>query len=581
MRSVFLAAAAGLAMLLPAPSARAADPAPPRPKLLVVISVDQFAWELNQRYLPTFSGGLKRLSGGVSFTGYQSHAATETCPGHSTILTGDHPARTGIVANNWYDRRTGSNVYCVSKLGVADPSAKTSELLRVDTLGDWLRAATPASRSIAVSGKDRAAIMMGGHHPSAVYWWEDGAGFTTSKYAGPADAATLAPAKAFDARLFAAWRAKPPALWPAEISPACHALEKPYAFGRLKLSGKAPPESATGVEADPNWLTTPDFAAELRASPSFDPLALQFAGELAAAQNRGAGPAVDLLAVSLSSTDHVGHRYGGGGAEMCVQMAALDAALGDFLAGLDKLNAPYLVVLTADHGAIDAAERLGPPAARLDVAAVLAGLNTHLRKTFGFAYDPLAGDDPRQLFFSLPPADDVRRAEVVQAAQAWLRGRPEVADVFTADEVAAAAPPPGKPPTDLSMAERFHESFDRDRSGDLLVGYAKGATLGLPAGPGSNVAGHGSPWDYDRRVPVLVCRDRRHRPHPRRLRRPAGAGGGRLLPRPRPGLPFAAAVGAVASSSLPLEGRGDHAEHGGWGSASVACVIDADRTETA
>ncbi|CAN5287592.1 alkaline phosphatase PhoY [soil metagenome] len=494
--------AACLGLLL-APAVALAAPPPSKPKLVVAISVDQFALSLFQTYRPTYVGGLKRLADGLSFTGYQSHAATETCPGHSTILTGDHPARTGIVANNWYDRKTGSNIYCVSKVGIADPLAKTGALLKVDTLGDWLRATSPGSRSIAVSGKDRAAIMMGGHHATAIYWWEDGLGFGTSQYAGPATTATLAPAKAFNKTLFASWKKSPPSLWPATVSARCTALEKPFTFGKLELSGKIPPDSAKGLEKGKAWMADTAFQNELRASPIFDPLALKFAETIVTARQLGKGPATDLLAVSLSSTDHIGHRFGSGGAEMCVQMAALDAALGEFFTRLDALKTPYVVMLTADHGGVDAAERLGKPATRVDVAAISAGLAAHLRKTFDLAYDPLGGDDSRQVILNLAPDDEKRRPQMTKAVVAWLIKKPGVDQAFIADEIAAAGPKPDTPVEKLSVAERFHESFDRDRSGDVIVSYAEGASLGVPQGPGANIAGHGAPWDTDRRVPIL------------------------------------------------------------------------------
>src|SRR3954453_20424937 len=92
----------GLAALLPLSSATAQPLTRPQPKLLVVISVDQFSADLFDEYRPIFSGGFARLASGTVYrNGYESHATTETCPGHSTILTGDHPARTGIVANAW------------------------------------------------------------------------------------------------------------------------------------------------------------------------------------------------------------------------------------------------------------------------------------------------------------------------------------------------------------------------------------------------------------------------------------------------------------------------------------------------
>jgi predicted AlkP superfamily pyrophosphatase or phosphodiesterase len=480
-----------------------ASPPPKDPRLVVAISVDQYAWSLFQRYRPTYTGGFRRLADGRVFLGYQSHASTETCPGHSTLLTGDHPSRTGIVANTWYDRQTGSSVYCVSVAGVADPRAKSAANLKVDTLGDWLRARHPEARVISISGKDRAAIMMAGHRPTGVFWWDDGLGFGTSKFAGPADTATLAPVTAFNRRLFAAWDTAPPELWPQTLPERCAPLVAAHTFGRLALSGAVPPETAKGATQGVRWRTGAAFTPELRASPLMDRLTLEMAAELVEARGLGRRAQPDLLAISLSGTDHIGHRYGSGGAEMCVQQASLDAALGAFFAKLDALGVPYVVALAADHGGIDAAERRGPPARRIDTAKVVAGLNAELRAKFGFAYDAINGDDANQLILSLPPEDNKRRAEVMAAAVAWLKAQPEVAEVFTAAEVAALAPPRGKPPGELSIIERFAESFDAPRSGDILVNFAQFATLGMPSQPGQNVAGHGSAWDYDRQVPIL------------------------------------------------------------------------------
>ena len=486
-----------------APSAPAA--APPHPKLIVAISVDQFAADLYQRYRAGFTGGLKRLGQGISFTGYQSHAATETCPGHSTILTGHHPAATGIVANTWFDPKTGSNIYCVAVRGTADPKARGPQNLRVDTLGDWMKRASPTSRVVAVSGKDRAAIMMGGHHADAVYWWNDGIGFTTSPSAGPATAAVTAPAAAFDTALFARWRKAPPVLWPGPVPATCAAMAKRETFGKLAVSGQVPPESAEDVESGADFLARTDFQDQLRVSPIFDPLTLDFVDQLIDRDRLGQGAATDLLAISLSSTDYIGHRYGNGGAEMCMQMAALDRALGAFLGRLDALHVPYVVMLTADHGGTDAAERAsehGMAARRLDPAAFGKTLNDHVKAALKLDYDPIVADDPQQLTINVGP-DEALKARVRDAAVAWLKTRPEVAEVFTAAQTVAAAPPPGKPADKLTFAERFHESYDPERSGDIQVAFLEHTTFGMPRAAGDYVAGHGSPWDHDRRVPML------------------------------------------------------------------------------
>ena len=141
MRKFILAAAA-----LFASSAVAQAPAPP-PKVVIVISVDQLSADLWDEYRPQFTGGLARLASGTAFrNGYQSHATTETCPGHSTILTGDRPARTGIISNgwaNWDAPRADKLVYCAEDESVPGTDSDHYKLspvhLRVPTLGDLLK----------------------------------------------------------------------------------------------------------------------------------------------------------------------------------------------------------------------------------------------------------------------------------------------------------------------------------------------------------------------------------------------------------------------------------------------------------
>lgn len=502
MRSAMIAA--GFAALLGTTAAQAAPP-PAKPRLIVAISVDQYSSELYRRYLSTYTGGLKTLSAGVAFPiGYQSHAATETCPGHSTLLTGMHPQHTGIVANSWFDAKTGSTTYCVQAPGSSDPNARGPQNMKVSTLGDWVKAAEPGARSYAISGKDRAAITMAGHHADGVYWWFDGVGFTTSPFAGPAGPAATGPADAFNKATFARWKAAPPALYPAP-SAACQAMAKPVHFGQIDLSGHVPPDLAVRSEQNPQFLVTTDFQDNLRASPLFDATVVDFAEKLIADQHLGHGPATDVLAVSLSANDYIGHRYGNGGPEMCDQQAALDATLGRFVGDLETLGVPVMVVLTADHGATDAAEReqaADPKASRLDGAAFVSRLNKAVMAATGLSYEPIVGDDAQQLYINVGP-DEALRGKVRDATMAWLKQQPQVREAFTRAEVEAATVPPHTPPTALSFAQRFHESYDRDRSGDIAVAYGERTSFGMPRGPGDVVAGHGSPWDHDRQVPIL------------------------------------------------------------------------------
>jgi len=138
-----------LALALPAIAA------PPRPKLIVAISVDQFSADLFNEYRGQFSGGLKRLQEGVIFpAGYHAHAATETCPGHATLLTGDYPARTGIIANNWMDMSTGradKRIYCAEDEAAAGSTSKNYSVspihLRVPASGGGTARHSPVLRA--------------------------------------------------------------------------------------------------------------------------------------------------------------------------------------------------------------------------------------------------------------------------------------------------------------------------------------------------------------------------------------------------------------------------------------------------
>src|SRR5438309_831937 len=223
MRLKFLAAAA-----LFATQSAAQTPTPP--KLLVVISVDQFSANLFDEYRPQWTLGLARLAGGTVFrNGYQSHAATETCPGHSTLLTGDHPSRTGTISNGWIDQKVGRSdvsIYCAedeSAPGTSSIAYKVSpKHLLVPTLGELMKAKWPASRTVAVSGKDRAAVMMGGQRPDQRWYWT-GAKFATDLSAAPVPQAVPKVNAAVAAAL-----AQP--LQPLEPTPFCQAKGREVAI---------------------------------------------------------------------------------------------------------------------------------------------------------------------------------------------------------------------------------------------------------------------------------------------------------------------------------------------------------------
>ena len=478
--------------------AQPTEPAAPQPKLIVAISVDQLSSDIFNEYRRSYTGGLKRLSDGVVFpSGYQSHAATETCPGHSTILTGSRPSRTGIIANSWFDPDNGRaakdgkidyGVYCSEDTSVAGSNSAnytvSANLLKVPTLGDRLRAANPASQVVAVSGKDRGAVMMGGHNTSLTMWW-DGKGFTT--YASAAASAPKATAT-INARAKAEIDKPSPALLPT----MCSTHSRSVATGPTSSVGTLQPRKAGDARA-------------FRASGIFDALTVDLAISAFAEKKLGQGSATDVLAVSLSATDYVGHSFGTSGAEMCAQVAALDANIGRLFAALDKSKVPYAVMLTADHGGHDLPERNDenglPTAERVDIKLMPQAIGAALGKQFDLPEAAIMGDAPfGDMYLSAKiPAD--KRSAVLDAAVASYKNHPQVEVVFRKDEI-AATPSPSGPPEDWSLIQRVHANFDPARSGDFYVALKRYVTPIPNAGFGY-VATHGSPWSYDRRVPIL------------------------------------------------------------------------------
>ncbi|HYG30414.1 MAG TPA: alkaline phosphatase family protein [Allosphingosinicella sp.] len=493
--SLTLSLLAGAALAQPAaPPAPAAPRGPPR--LIVVISVDQFSADLFAQYRQHFTGGLRRLSNGMAFpSGYQAHAATETCPGHSTILTGSRPSRTGIIANNWYDLSLGredKSVYCSEDPSVAGSSSTnytvSPQYLRVPALGDHMKRADPASRVVAVAGKDRAAIMMGGRAVDQRWWW-GGRDFTSQNQHRPTEAVTRAN------QAIAVSLARPaPAL---TLSPLCETRAR-----AVPLGGGGPPVGSHRFARDAG------DARSFRASPEMDGATLALAMALRDEMRLGQGRATDLLIVGLSATDYVGHAFGTQGAEMCQQLIELDRSLGDLFIRMDRTGVDYLVVLTADHGGVDIPERAnangGALAARVEPTLTAAEMGRAIGVALGLQGPVLIGDGAfGDIYVDRALAPAVRMRVVAEAARRY-RAHPQVAAAFTRDELRAAPSPTG-PPDTWSLIDRARASFDAERSGDLVVLLRPRITPISDTSRGY-VSTHGSPWDYDRRVPILFWR---------------------------------------------------------------------------
>lgn len=470
-------------------------PAQP-PKLIVAISVDQFSADLFAEYRQLYSQGLKRLEmDGVVFpSGYQSHGATETCPGHSTILTGSRPSRTGIVANEWIDlsvARTDKRIYCSEDPAVPGSNSEnytvSTGFLKVPTLGDRMKAATPASRSVSVAGKDRAAIMMGGHNTDQIWFWGGKSYVTLPGRTGPVPAIV----DRINARV-AGIVAKPG----KPVLPAiCHARSVAVPVG----GGKQ-----VGVLAD---RKAEDFK-NFRAAIDFDAATADLAIGLIRDMKLGQGPATDIIDIGLSANDYVGHYYGTEGAEMCAQQISLDANIGRILTALDATGVPYVVALTADHGGHDLPERNAARgfarAERVDPTLWSGTLLKPIVDAFQLKLNgPLARVESGNVYLSLDVPAEIRPL-VLSAIRAKLLAHRQVAAVFTAEEL-RRMPDPQPPVEEWSLAERIRASFDAERSGDLVM-LLKPYVTPIADPTKDSVATHGSPWIYDRRVPIIFYR---------------------------------------------------------------------------
>lgn len=468
----------------------------PVPKLIVVIAVDQLSADLFAEYRGLVTGGLARLSQGVVFpAGYQAQAATETCPGHATILTGVHSGRAGVIANNWFNldvARADKRVYCAE-----DPSVPGTESgggkyapspvhLLVPTLGQAMKARDARTRVVAVAGKDRAAIMMAGAGADETLWLAP-TGLTS--YRGTELSPLAKTAADVIAKAIAAEGR------PLDLPVQCAARDIAITLPQGGTVG-------TGRFARPAG----NFRAFL-ASPQADGAVLATAAALRADRKMGEGAATDLLIIGLSATDYVGHAFGTEGAEMCQQILSMDRDLGDFFKRLDATGIDYAVALTADHGGHDLPERLvqnAIPAERVDRALEPAVLGKAVAAKLGIAEPLLYGDGPFGDFYLSRALTPAQRAAALAELRAQLMAHRQVEAVFTADEL-KAHPVSRRSPELWSVKDRLRASFHPDRSGDLVVALKPRVTPIPETGVGY-VATHGSVWDYDRRVPMLFWR---------------------------------------------------------------------------
>jgi len=452
-----------------------ADAAPPR--LVVILVIDMFPAEFLTRFRDRFAaGGFARLiEGGALFTdcAYRQ-AITNTAPAHACIATGTTPDRHGIVDNQWYDRALGRMVGAVEDpdaplVGAATtlPGASPRHLIG-DTLGDEMRLASGGrGRTIGLSVKDRAAILLAGRAATGAYFYEQETGrMITSRHYVPALPGWAA---AFN-----------------DGRPADRYYGRGFSAGGAMLVPAGKPGTRPGRE----------FYTALPGTPWINTLLLDFALAAIAGESLGADGDTDLLAISLSGHDYVGHDQGPHSPAVAEMTTRVDADIAAFLRDLDGRvgRGRYWVALTADHGTaptLETGRRIGlgetgfaGPAVRLEMSRALAA-------RYGDA-DPLRilGETTKVWF----DTGELARHRATAAEAARVAGRAAVGAGGIAGWVAA-----GESSMDAATIEAYHLGTFPGRSPDLSLVRAPFA-LDITG----SATTHGTPWSYDARVPLIL-----------------------------------------------------------------------------
>jgi predicted AlkP superfamily pyrophosphatase or phosphodiesterase len=456
------------------------------PALLVLIVVDQLPHDLLERFAPAFEGGFRHLTnGGLRFENMtHDHSITETAPGHATLVSGTHPARHGVVSNQWWEMGdTGFDLILNVEdpgspiLGYEELSGASPAVLRRSTLPEWLQESYPEARVVSVSGKARGAVLLAGHSEADVFWFEPALGrFTTSTHYASRTPPWLADFNEdmkSDHANDTTWALSVPEdqrhLARADSSPGegdgVH-LTFPHTFGQARI----------GYPELTYWTWWADH-------PALDEATLALASRALDEEELGEDAIPDLLAISLSQTDRVGHGYGPRSLEQLDNLVRLDRSLGRFLDHLDEEvgEGRYLVTLTSDHGSLELPEARtarGLPGGRLTRDSV-AALQTIVNEAAAQAPEPAAR---AELLAEVVP-------KTSWVARAWSH-----ASLSSAHE----------PADSFAVFERH--SYHPGRMSGLLS--RAGVQMQLTEGTVSWViplgTTHGSPYHYDRHVPWIL-----------------------------------------------------------------------------
>ena len=473
-------------------------PPPAAPKLILVVSIDQMRSDFLDRFASLYRSGLKTLldRGAVFSNAKYRHAATETGPGHSIILTGSDPKHSGIVANEWWDPYLERVINVIDDpvqitLGGSGRASSPANLLTF-TVGDAMKRQNPRSHVVGVGLKDRSAILMGGRRADAAYWFEnDGGNFVTSSYYMNAAPAWLTE-----------WNSRRNAdrfagqVWNRVIDDV--AVYEKYA-GKDAIEGERDRKDITFPHRFTAKPPEAQYYVELRRMPFADEVVLDFAVEAMKQHALGKDADTDILAVGFAATDGIGHQWGPDSHEQMDQMLRLDATLGRLFAQVDASVglANTVVVLSADHGSrslVEIMQMKGLPARRVAPKEMETAITSAFAKKYPgvnglmshFAIDVYLDENVAR-------RHKLNWHDVQKTGAEALMATGLVERVYTHDDLLGPARPSDP------YIELFRSAFYQPRSPHLSVMLKPGIYVNAAAGG----TGHGSVYDDDRHVPVV------------------------------------------------------------------------------
>lgn len=503
-----------------------AQPKPAGPKLMVVISVDQFCQDYLIRFQDNFpadpSESLFRnvLNNGAWYPNcHHAHAITITAPGHSVQLTGTYPGSTGVIENDWFDRTTGKTRYCVSDptvevVGIPVGKPMSPRVLLVDTVGDRLKLANSAAKVFGVAIKDRASILMSGHRADGAYWMEKNQWVTSTYYRKdlPGYFRNLNEGKAIDQYRGKTWELLLPlAKYHNSQFPDDSVHENPPSGWTAAF----PHMLANVGEKDAD-----KFGNHVLFSPFGNDYTLLAARTIIENEKLGADDVPDLLTINFSSNDYVGHAFGPLSFEAEDITYRTDRQLAEFVKYLDKQVGAgnWTLALTADHGVAPIPEMVAElpkigmqalPAKRNplgDLKLVKEKLEALLRQELKVKelQDPKTKNvildlDSNQVYLNLehPNLKSNHLAQARTLIREWLIKQPYVGAAYTREELLGGG--------EGRLLAQMRLSFNPVRSGDVQYCFTPYSMPGAVGATAKNKGTtHGSPYHYDTHVPLLL-----------------------------------------------------------------------------